>query len=166
MDNDALQRLLDEVTPGPWAGFNMVHADQGRAMTPDEIGEYVCNSVKLGDPSRFLFVSGTQADGVDVDVCHTGNGPRGPANTALVALAPTLAAEVIALRAQLSQARAEGYREGIEAAEKVAGRVASDFTDKIGGPDSVAENQALADCRFGAGKALDAIRALAQQEGA
>lgn len=90
-----LEELLKAATPGPWVGHNMIHADEGRQMTPEEIGEYVCNSVKMGSLDRFLFVSGKHDDGEDADVCHTGNGPRGPANTALIALAPTLAAALV-----------------------------------------------------------------------
>lgn len=85
----ALVERLDGYTPGPWSGHNMVH-DEGRQMTPEELGEYVCNSVKMGDLSRFLFVSGKHDDGGDCDVCLTGNGPRGFANTALIAAAPDL----------------------------------------------------------------------------
>ncbi|WP_041527386.1 hypothetical protein [Paracoccus aminophilus] len=98
ISTDNLRKLLDAATPGPWTGANMVHADRGDAMTPEEIGEYVCNSVRIGDPAHFLFVSGKHDDGGDADICHTGNGPRGPWNTALIALAPQLAAEVLALR--------------------------------------------------------------------
>lgn len=96
MTAEQLEELLGKVTPGEWRGHNMVHSDQERQMTAEEIGEYVCNSVKLGDPTRFLFVSGKHSDGEDCDICHTGNGPRGPANTALIALAPSLARRVIA----------------------------------------------------------------------
>ena len=86
----ALIEPLTGYTPGPWVGVNMVHADHGGPMTPEEIAEYVCNCVKLGDPNRFLFVSGDHDDGSDADICHTGNGPRGPANTRLIAAAPDL----------------------------------------------------------------------------
>lgn len=96
MERTDLEKLLEQVTPGEWIGNNMVHADGERPMTAEEIGEYVCNSVKMGDSTRFLFVSGKHTDGVDCDICHTGNGPRGPANTALIAMAPELARKVIA----------------------------------------------------------------------
>lgn len=98
---EELKALLKAATPAPWTGHNMTHAE-GRAMTPEEIGEYVCNSVKMGEEGRFLFVSGKHADGGDCDVCHTGNGPRGAANTLLIALAPTLAARVVALEEALT----------------------------------------------------------------
>lgn len=70
---------LEGHTPGPWFGYNMVHADTGKQMTPEELGEYVRNAVQSpeGNPDRFLFVSGKHEDGGDADVCHTGNGPRG-----------------------------------------------------------------------------------------
>lgn len=75
-------------TPGPWTAHNMVHAE-GRPMTPDEIGEYVANSVRMSPETRFLFISAEQ-DGGDVDVCHVGNGPNGPFNARLIAAAPEL----------------------------------------------------------------------------
>ncbi|WP_233270448.1 hypothetical protein [Chachezhania sediminis] len=92
---DDIKRDREAGTPGPWTGHNMVHAD-GRAMTPDEIGEYVCNSVKMGEPNKFLFVIGKHADGGDCDVCHTGNGPRGAANTARIARVPDMEAALLA----------------------------------------------------------------------
>src|SRR6056297_3068227 len=98
MSNQLIERAkeaLEGATEGPWTGHNMVHADRGDQMTPEEIGEYVCNAVKVGDLSRFLFVSGKGSDGNDVDVCHTGNGPCGPHNTALITLAPDLARALI-----------------------------------------------------------------------
>lgn len=101
-----LEKLLEQVTPGEWIGHNMVHADGERQMTAEEIGEYVCNSVKMGDSTRFLFVSGKHADGGDCDICHTGNGPRGPANTALIAMAPELARKVIAAEKVVHEVRA------------------------------------------------------------
>lgn len=104
---DELQSLLDGATSGPWVGLNMIHADHGGQMTPDELGEYVSNAVKMGDASRFLFVSGEHDDGSPCDVCHTGNGPKGPYNTALIALAPDLAKRVIAQAARLEELEAQ-----------------------------------------------------------
>jgi hypothetical protein len=80
-------------TPGPWIACNMVHAERGDAMTPEEIGEYVKNSVTRsisdgGASDRFLFIS-TEGDDVP-DICHVGNGPTGPANARLIAAAPDL----------------------------------------------------------------------------
>ena len=98
IETEALQALVEHATPGPWTAFNMIHADRGDAMTPEEIGEYVCNSVRKGDLDRFLFVSGKHDDGGTVDICLTGNGPRGPWNTALIAAVPALAAEVLEAR--------------------------------------------------------------------
>lgn len=100
-----LEQMLAAATPGPWSGHNMVHADHGGPMTPDEIGEYVSNSVKVGSPDRFLFVSGKHDDGGYADICHTGNGPRGPHNTALIAAAPAITAELIAARRMIEAAQ-------------------------------------------------------------
>ena len=97
--SDLIERLIaatEGTTPGPWSGHNMVHEDGGRQMTPEEIGEYVCNAVKMGDLTRFLFISGKHDDGGDCDVCHTGNGPRGPANTHFIAAARQLVPEAAA----------------------------------------------------------------------
>lgn len=106
---EAIAALLDGVTPGPWTGHNLIH-DEGRPMTPEEIGEYVCNSVKIGEPDRFLFISAKHDDGRDADICHTGNGPRGAANTSFIAaareLVPALAAEIARLTAERDEARA------------------------------------------------------------
>lgn len=77
-------------TPGPWKVFNMVHADHNRPMTPEEIGEYVKNSVLVNpDNPDFLFVSCEKEDG-PADVCHIGNGPDGPYNALLIQAAPDL----------------------------------------------------------------------------
>ena len=94
---DEIKCDIKNGTPGPWLGCNMVH-DEGRPMTPEEIGEYVCNSVKMGEEGRFLFVSGKHDDGGVCDICHTGNGPKGMANTARIARVPDL--ERIALAAK------------------------------------------------------------------
>lgn len=78
-------------TPGPWAVFNMVN-ENGSALSPEEIGEYVKNSVLKGATGRFLFVS-DDLDGLDI--CHVGNGPRGPYNAMLIAEAPAMLAELL-----------------------------------------------------------------------
>jgi hypothetical protein len=80
-------------TPSNWKAFNMVHAERGDAMTPEEIGEYVANNVRKslefgGSAERFLFVSEGGED--SPDICHVGNGPRGPQHAALIAAAPDL----------------------------------------------------------------------------
>ncbi len=93
---DDIKRDREAGTPGPWSGHNMVHADGQRPMTAEEIGEYVMNSVKMGDPNRFLFVSGKHDDGGACDICHTGNGPRGPANTRRIARVPDMEAALLA----------------------------------------------------------------------
>jgi len=91
----ALAERLGGYTSPPWTGHNMVGED-GNQMTPEELGEYVTNSVKMGSPDRFLFVSAKHDDGDDCDICLTGNGPRGPQNTALIAAAPDLHAALTA----------------------------------------------------------------------
>lgn len=104
LPREQIEELLDGTTPGPWSGHNMIHAGEDRQMTPEELGEYVCNAAKMGSPDRFLFVSGRHDDGGDV--CHTGNGPRGPANTALIAAAPDLARQLLATMTALAEAQA------------------------------------------------------------
>jgi hypothetical protein len=122
---EAVERMLDGVSPAPWLPRNMVHAD-GRAMTPEEIGEYVTNSVKIGTQDQFLFVMGQHDDGGDADICHAGNGPRGPANTAFIAWAreavPALATRLAEVEADLGTAQEliailEGEQARAEAAE-------------------------------------------------
>lgn len=92
---DDIRKDREAGTPGPWLGHNMVNSD-GRPMTPDEIGEYVCNSVKMGKPDRFLFVGAKHSDGGDCDICHTGNGPKGESNTRRIARVPEMEAALIA----------------------------------------------------------------------
>ncbi|MAY32823.1 MAG: hypothetical protein CMM86_09485 [Rhodovulum sp.] len=107
-------KLLEQIkadreagTRGPWGAHNMVHADRGNQMTPEEIGEYVANSVRIGDPNRFLFVSGKHEDGGDCDVCHTGNGPKGPANTRRIARVPDMETRIISDAAEIARLTAE-----------------------------------------------------------
>lgn len=81
-----------QFTTGPWQAFNMVRDERGDAMTPDEMGEYVANSIRKsaedgGSLDRFLFVS--KSDG-GPDICHIGNGPLGPSNAHLIAASPEL----------------------------------------------------------------------------
>lgn len=79
-------------TLGRWTAFNMVHAERGDALPPEEIGEYVEKGVRKtgengGSLERFLFIS---VDGDGGDICLIGNGPEGPANARLIAAAPEL----------------------------------------------------------------------------
>lgn len=71
---------------------NMIHSEHGGQMTPEEIGEYVAGCVRKsreeGGFDHFLFVTTAASDGPDV--CHVGNGPRGPFNACLIAAAPDL----------------------------------------------------------------------------
>ena len=111
----ALLASLTGYTPGPWTGWNMIHADTGLPMTPDELGEMVKNNVLQsikngGSAERFMFVSGETPTG-PADMCHVGNGPNGLRNTALIAAAPDLhriatelAAENKRLKGHLEQA--------------------------------------------------------------
>lgn len=74
-----------KATPGPWSIYNMVHAETGNRMTPEEIGEYVANAVRARpECDDFLFISAL-VDGVPKDVCHVGNGEAGPYNAVLMA---------------------------------------------------------------------------------
>ena len=112
-DDTKLLASLTGYTPGPWTGRNMIHADTGIPMTPDEIGEMVKNNVLQsikdgGSAKRFMFVSGETPVG-PADMCHVGNGPNCLRNTALIAAAPDLhriateqAAEITRLRDALS----------------------------------------------------------------
>jgi len=107
-------------TPGPWRVLNMVHAERGDAMTPEELGEYVANSVRLtieggGTADRFLFIS-TEGDGPDL--CHVGNGPRGPFNAMLMAAAPDLL-EALTIILPMAKGYAYANRVGRNA-EKIA----------------------------------------------
>lgn len=77
-------------TKGPWLALNMT-TDGGRQMTPEEIGEYVANSVRIGVLDMFLFVSAKHDDGSAADVCLVGNGTKGPYNANLIAAAPDMA---------------------------------------------------------------------------
>ena len=90
---DIMKAALEGATDGEWFGANMTHAE-GRPLTPEEIGEYICGSVKLGTPGRFLFV-GVEGS----DIAHFGNGPSGEANATLAILSKRMAAEVTRLRA-------------------------------------------------------------------
>ena len=98
IDIEQMRKDMEAGTQGNFTGHNMVHADRGDQMTPHEIGEYVANSVRMGDLSRFLFISGKHDDGGDCDVCHIGNGPHGPANARRIARLPQLEREYLALR--------------------------------------------------------------------
>ena len=65
--------------------------------------------------TRFLFISGDNGDG-DVDVCHVGNGPRGPANARLIAAAPELLEALEIAVQQLKDYGADGFASGADAA--------------------------------------------------
>jgi hypothetical protein len=88
-------------TPGPWKPYVMTHADRGDLLTPEELGEYVKNSViksaQESGSAEFVFISADKPDG-PADVCHVGNGPTRKANAYLIAAAPDLYLALDALR--------------------------------------------------------------------
>lgn len=132
-DTTKLRELLAAATPGPWEPFNMVHADTGEQMTPEEIGEYVCNAVKQGDPSRFLFISGKHPDGGNADICHIGNGPKGPYNSHLIV---ALRNEAEALLDRLEAAEEQNVREAVAAHEwKQRAEAAEAVVERVRGRD-------------------------------
>ena len=109
-DDTKLLASLTGYTPGPWTGWNMIHADTGIPMTPDEIGEMVKNNVLQsikdgGSAERFMFVSGETPFG-PADMCHVGNGPKCLRNTALIAAAPDLHRIATELAAENKRLRA------------------------------------------------------------
>lgn len=117
---DTQEVFMSKHTSGNWRAFNMVHAERGDAMTPEEIGEYVKNSViksieSGGSKDRFLFISTDEQD--SPDICLIGNGPDGPANAVLIASAPEVlaAAQQYAGRYCMDEARSvENCTCGIE----------------------------------------------------
>jgi len=80
-------------TPGPWKAYRMTNANTGELFTPDEVGEYVANTVRKSAEESgtidFLFI-GCEKDSGPADVCHVGNGPTSPANARLIAAAPEM----------------------------------------------------------------------------
>lgn len=110
MSNKLLEQIKadrDTGTPGPWSAFNMTHEDRGDQMTPDEVGEYVANSVRMGCWPHFLFVGGKHSDGGDCDVCHVGNGPLGPYNARRIARVPEMEDRILADADEITRLRAE-----------------------------------------------------------
>lgn len=98
---EAIKADREAGTEGPWSALNMV-GDDGLPMTPEQIGEYVTNSLRMADESRFLFVSAQCPDGGACDVCHVGNGPRGPRNVRRIARVPEMEAALIEMAEALS----------------------------------------------------------------
>lgn len=169
-DISAMTAALKGATDGEWFGANMTHAE-GRPMTPEEVGEYVCNSVKMGAPDKFLFV------GVEgADIAHFGNGPCGNANATLTMLSKSMAAEVLRLRAALALSALPVQTHDADTVE----RVAKAIWPEIGGdatyeeamkvrdglmtdPDSTPENHAAC-LRYAHDLARAALSAMPQQE--
>lgn len=110
-----LRRAAEGASPGKWAAFNMVHKERGDQMTPEEIGEYVTNSVRKsqsrGDADRFLFITAHPGDGLDI--CLVGNGPLGPHNAHFIALANP--STILSLLDEL-----EGARKALERISRVS----------------------------------------------
>ena len=81
----------------PWRAHRIVHFETGEALTPEEIGEYVkntvLNSAEESGTTDFLIVSCEKPDG-PADICHVGNGPNAKAIAPLLAAAPLLAEAV------------------------------------------------------------------------
>lgn len=108
-------------TLGPWTACRMVHELTDEPMSPEQVGEYVCNSVKKSAAESgsldFLFVSANTDRGVR-DVCHVGNGPTSPANARLIAAAPELLA---ACKLALKDART---RRALKSRERIRNAIA------------------------------------------
>ena len=100
---DDIRRDREAGTPGDWIALNMTH-EEGRPMTHEELGEYVKNSLNMGVPDKFLFVSG-EGDNGSVDVCHVGNGPKGGWNARRIARVPQLEAAYIEQAAEIERLR-------------------------------------------------------------
>lgn len=102
-------------SPAPWTAYRMVHEETGEPMTPEQIGEYVCNSVKKSavesGTTDFLIVKVEKEDG-NADVCHVGNGPTSPANARLIAAAPDLLAALKTLLEDLADNWGDGVKDG------------------------------------------------------
>lgn len=98
--------MAQRYTSGPWTAYAMVHEETNEPMTPEQIGEYVKNTViksaKTSGTLQFLFVSAQKPDG-PADVCHVGNGPTSPANAKLIAAAPDLLEALKSLRERFNE---------------------------------------------------------------
>lgn len=79
----AIRARAQAASPGQWQACRMTHEERGGDLTPEELGEYVKNSVIKSQAdsgsTAFFFVSVDKGDG-PADVCHVGNGPTSPAN--------------------------------------------------------------------------------------
>lgn len=90
------EQLLEGTAPLPWQAVRLIHADTQEPMTPEQVGEYVRNSVLVHpDSAEFYAVVCEKPDG-SADVCHVGNGPTSPANAAFIAAAPQLVRDLLA----------------------------------------------------------------------
>ena len=128
---ERLEALSAGATQGEWTALNMVHED-GRPMTPQELGEYVKNAVQMSDEERFLFVSGNQ-DGKDVDICHVGNGPKGPANARLIeVLVNAFRSGHLVTRTEMEEAVAKAVAAEREGCAEIAMKISEEFMKNHG----------------------------------
>jgi len=106
-------------TTGPWDAPRMVHEDTNEPMTPEQIGEYVKNTViKSFNESGtydFMIVQGYKEDG-RCDICHVGNGPTSKKNAPLISVAPDLVDSCESLLEEIDALVEDGtlYREDVE----------------------------------------------------
>lgn len=109
-----LERYEAQATPGPWLPFTMAADDNGTRLTPEQIGDYVKNSViksyAESGSDKFIFVSCEKEDG-PADVCHVGNGPTSPQNAAFITALRNHALPVIKeQQASIDQLEADNRR--------------------------------------------------------
>jgi hypothetical protein len=120
--SDKTLEVLRGGTQGEWYPANMVHAERGDQMTPEEIGEYVANNVRKskadGGFDHFLFITTPGDD--SPDICHVGNGPSGPANARKIALVNPMARVCLDAAPKLSANARQALLDGLAAGEAMA----------------------------------------------
>ncbi len=85
MTIDELKRLEKAATPAPWDAFVMAVPEDQATQPRTFAAAYVEDCIAVGG-ADFHIVGATLHDG-RADVCHPGNGPKSPANAALIAAA-------------------------------------------------------------------------------
>ena len=145
----------EAITPTPWTGARLCGED-GKPYGVDEFATYVRGCAEVSGGTDFLAVL---SDGHG-DVCHTGNGPNGPANTHFIERAPTdidaLLASHAALAERLESARsrdetdygyalAHAYENGLRDAR--SGEQTLDLPEDPVLPNGLDDGLPL--CRFG-----------------
>ena len=109
-------KRINERSPGAWEWAIFHPFDGSKLETKEQIKKILCDSV---DKSPLIELNGVlvKANGEDVVVCYTGNGPHSYANADFIVLAcnsfDVLRAENAALREQLKAARAEALEEAL-----------------------------------------------------